>query len=473
MMPINSFENYPMSWKPVLPKNSTLPLYKILAELLEEAVKTGSLNPGDMLPPQRELADFLDINLSTVTRAFKLCEQKGLICAKTGKGTFIAADVQVNTILLNPAASQNLIELGAAHPTYEQNKYIIEFMKTWTTAPAADHFLKYLSPFGTKAQISSATKFFNHLGVSTDDADVVLVSGGQNAIFSTLLALFNPGDRIATPSLIYPGIKHAAKSLGIQLIPIPDENLDFSTNTFRLYCQRENIKGLYLIPDYCNPTTHTLSETTRREIAAIAKKYDIIIMEDAINSLFAAKLNTPLVKLAPDQTVYIFSLSKILCAGLRIAFLAVPKRYSQAIQHSLYATNLTISPLCAEIVNQLILSPLFTKILEERRAAILQRNEIFDPLFSEFNFYGDKYCNFRWLILPAQWNGSAFETCAKNAGVQVYCAERFGVGNAEIPNAVRICTTAPKSNDELIKGLTMLKTLLQPPETLSLTTAWL
>ena len=72
-MPVNSFDNYPMSWKPNT-KDLTPPLYKSLAQLLENDIQNGTLNPGDKLPPQRELADFLDLNLSTITRAFKICE---------------------------------------------------------------------------------------------------------------------------------------------------------------------------------------------------------------------------------------------------------------------------------------------------------------------------------------------------------------------------------------------------------------
>lgn len=76
-MPVNSFENYPMNWKPDLTRMQP-PLYKALAKQLEEDIRNGLLHPGDLLPPQRELADFLDLNLSTITKAFKLCSQKGL-----------------------------------------------------------------------------------------------------------------------------------------------------------------------------------------------------------------------------------------------------------------------------------------------------------------------------------------------------------------------------------------------------------
>lgn len=459
-MPINSFDDYPMSWRPVLPKDQNEPLYKALAGLLAKAIKDNELKPGDMLPPQRELADFLDINLSTVTRAFKLCEQKGLICAKTGKGTFVAADVCVNTILLNPSETKNLIELGAAHPTYRQNKQVIEFVKNWADRPAADHFLKYLSPFGTEAQMRAAADFLRQFSVPVDAGEVLLASGGQAALFSTLLALYHQGDRIAVPALIYPGIKHAAKSLGIHLVPIPDEAGALSLKALELCCQSENIKGMYIIPDYSNPDTRTTSLELRKSIAGIAQKYGILIIEDAINSLLPAEFKLPIASLIPEQTIYIMSLSKSLCAGLRIAYISVPRRYSQAMKNALYTVNLTVSPLSAEIARQIIAAPLFMKILQERREEIAVHSEVFDTIMAGMSFYGDRYCNFRWILLPEQRSGREFEIQAKQAGVQVYCAERFCVGNAVPPQAIRICTTAPKTVAELSRGLTIVKRLL-------------
>ena len=56
-MPVNSFENYPMSWKPDL-SNTKPPIYLALVRQLEDDIKAGALKPGTKLPPQRELADY-------------------------------------------------------------------------------------------------------------------------------------------------------------------------------------------------------------------------------------------------------------------------------------------------------------------------------------------------------------------------------------------------------------------------------
>lgn len=59
-MPINSFDDYPMSWKPTVDRNAKS-IYLFLANQLERDIKEGALLPGTKLPPQRELADFLTL----------------------------------------------------------------------------------------------------------------------------------------------------------------------------------------------------------------------------------------------------------------------------------------------------------------------------------------------------------------------------------------------------------------------------
>ena len=82
-MPVNSFENYPMSWKPVISDRKGA-IYTQLAEQLVKDIRNGLLKPGDKLPPQRELADYLDLHLSTVTRAYKLGIMTGSVPSHTG-----------------------------------------------------------------------------------------------------------------------------------------------------------------------------------------------------------------------------------------------------------------------------------------------------------------------------------------------------------------------------------------------------
>ena len=111
-----------MSWKPQKSQLERL-YYLSLASLLEQDIRSGTLKENTKLPPQRELADFLDLNLSTITRAYKLCELKGLLYAVTGRGTFVSSGIHAQDTFLD----QNFpaIEMGMIKPFYECNPAVL------------------------------------------------------------------------------------------------------------------------------------------------------------------------------------------------------------------------------------------------------------------------------------------------------------------------------------------------------------
>ena len=80
---------YELSWKP--DKNRLKkPFYLSLATTMKEDIVQGVLPAYTKLPPQRELARYLELNVSTVTKAYKLCETNGLVTAALGRGTILA-----------------------------------------------------------------------------------------------------------------------------------------------------------------------------------------------------------------------------------------------------------------------------------------------------------------------------------------------------------------------------------------------
>ena len=158
-MPVNSFENYPMSWKP---QKSQLerPYYLSLASLLEQDIRSGTLKENTKLPPQRELADFLDLNLSTITRAYKLCELKGLLYAVTGRGTFVSSGIHAQDTFLDQDLTA--IEMGMIKPFYECNPAVLSAAQTVLQKPEAVKLLEYSNPFGTRRQLQAAAKWFRY-----------------------------------------------------------------------------------------------------------------------------------------------------------------------------------------------------------------------------------------------------------------------------------------------------------------------
>lgn len=456
-MPVNSFENYPMSWKPDLSKASG-PLYKALASMLEEDIKNGTLTPGTKLPPQRELADYLDVNLSTISRAFKLCEQSGLVSATVGNGTYISSDVGTSSIL-SPGPEQ-LIEMGAILPHAEPNKIIVDYMQKMLSEPDSDRLFQYGSIGGNTWQREAAVRWIGKTGYSVEPEKILFSAGGQNAIAAILASLFKAGDRIGTDPLTYPGFKTAAKMLGIQLIPLEWKDSEITEEGLMNACRTDRLKGLYIIPDYHNPTTHTMSLNTRKMIAEVARKQNIIVIEDAINSILNTETLPPVAAFAPEQVIHIISLSKVISPGLRLAFVTAPEAYRTEINTGIYNQNITVAPFLLELSARLIHTGKADSIASQRREYTRQQNQIVSRYLDQYEIHGEEDCPFRWVLLPEAFTGKSFEICARNEGVIVYSGDRFLVGSSRTPAAVRISVTAARNSAEFEEGIKILRRIL-------------
>ena len=467
-MPVNSFENYPMSWKPILP-HSTKALYLTLAEALENDIRSGVLRPGTKLPPQRELADFLDINVSTVTRAFKLCANKGLLSSAVGSGTFVSYDVNTSTLILpETPADISLIELGSMMPETLPQREAAELLQKMLAETEQQQLFQYCYKEIHRYK-AAAAELLKQVRLPVTNPDRLLfASGGQNAISAVFCSLFRPGDRIGVDPLIYPGVKGSAKLFGIQLVPIRQENGEMSEEGLTAAYKNEGIKGVYVMPDLHNPTNHTMSKKCREMLARKAKEYDLLILEDGINSLLLERPSVPIAALAPEHTVYMLSLSKTILPALRLAYLHVPAHCLQPLENALYHLNLSLSSLLLELATRLILSGRLAELFAARHNGILARNRVLDRVLEGYTVLGEEGCLSRWLLLPDGITGIAFEQMARAHGVSVYGSERFAVGKEAPVAAVRLAVCAPQSTEELEKGLMILKGLL---DTLSERTA--
>src|SRR6266566_1223200 len=75
-------------WKPKLTQRKNLADNMLRA--LEADIESGQLAPGEQLPTHRELAEHLGVAAGTITRAYALAQEQGLVTGTTGRGSFVA-----------------------------------------------------------------------------------------------------------------------------------------------------------------------------------------------------------------------------------------------------------------------------------------------------------------------------------------------------------------------------------------------
>lgn len=458
-MPFNSFENYPMSWRPNLDKTGRS-LYQTLAQQLEADIQKGVLHPGTKLPPQRELADFLDINVSTVSKAFKLCELKGLLSATVGKGTFVAYDALSSGNLLIHHDRDSVVNMGPTAPEPSGNEFLLKMTREMLSEAGAQRLFSYYAPGADEWQKDAAVTLMHYCGHRAEREQILFAGGGQNALSAVLAALFHRGDKIAVDDHTYPGIKTAAAMFGIQLVPIPSGQDGMDTGALETLCRNERIRGIYLIPACHNPTTAIISEEKRTQIARIVKGCGCILIEDGTYQILHSG-SRGISDRVPEQSVYIVSLSKGIAPGLRLAYLSVPTAWKAAVAATLYSLNVATVPMMAELSARVITSGQFKAVINRHRQHTRERNKIVNRYFGADCCFGSDEDIFRWLILPDKYTGTDFETLARSNGVQVFGAERFAVGNTPPARAVRLAICSPDSPEQLELGVQILVKLLK------------
>ena len=446
-------------WYPNI-KMSDQPLYIALTNALESDINSGILKPGEKLPPQRELADRIGVNLSTVTRAFRVCELKGLISGVVGRGTFVASDVEVSLSLISQNKPSDIIEMGQVLPLYNMDRDTARAAKASLQGIDMEKLIRYSEPAGHLRHRAIGAEWLKGFNINASADEILITHGSQNALAICMLTLFEHGDRIAVDSLTYPGIKALAAMYGIRLIPIEMAGEGMSPKVLLNTCKNEDIKGIYLMPEVQNPTTSSMSENCRETIANIIKKHNLILIEDDAYSYTGNPDSIPISALVPEHGIYIGGTSKLLGPGFRISFVKVPNVYIERMKKGLLNTSWMASPITAEMVTHLIMTGKSATVQEDKRNEAKKRNDLVLKKLSQYKVLSRSCGFFQWLFLPSHWMGREFEIHARAAGVQVFCAEKFAVGNYPVPSAVRISLSGPDTIEELEKGLDILKTVL-------------
>lgn len=463
-MPVNSFENYPMSWKP---DKSILkrPFYLSIAQALEHDIAKGLLAPGTKLPPQRELADFLDINFTTITRSYKICELKGLIYAVTGSGTFVSPNATRSITISADKFSGTCIDLGFVASFEQCNCMILETINKVTEKRYLEQLLNYNDPTGIPHQKMAGLNWMESFGIHADTENVAIVSGAQNALAITLSALFEPGNRIAVDFYTYSNFIELSKMFHIQLIPIPGDINGMLPDELENQCRLNDIQGIFLMPSCCNPTTIMISDARKKELAKVIKKFKLIVIEDDIHAFLTAGIvadyKQPMFQLLPKQTIYICGTSKSICSGLRVAYMVFGDIFKEKILKAIFNINVKTSSLDGEIITELILSGKANEIIAEKKKLAQSANEIFTEYFPQTSQIGNLLSFYRWLPILENKNGHQLEADLLQKGIRVFHSDRFLCGANKPEHFLRISLASVSSMEELKTGLEILKSQLK------------
>jgi DNA-binding transcriptional MocR family regulator len=447
-------------WKPVLTDTSQ-PKYTGIADKLEQDIRSGILRPGDQLPTHRELADIVGVNVSTITRAYKEAERRRIIAATVGRGTFVAADACAALELVPAEGRQtDLIELGLVLPLYSGAENAAEVINRLIRNRRLEDYLKYTDPAGLPEHRAAGAHWVKRFGLNAGPEQIVVTAGAQHALACSLISCFQPGNRIVVDSLTYPGFKTLAGMLGLRLVGIEADEQGMIPEELDTACRRDEIKGIYLMPSVHNPTAIHIPKKRREQLADIIQRHRLLLLEDDIYTHTYPQQTQAISAMAPDNSIYIAGLSKILYAGLRSAYVVTGKQYRDQLVRAILNTMWMAPTLNAAIIAELIISGAMEKTISTKLVEAVRRNTLAAEMLTGFQYTSIPAGYFIWLQLPDYWTGLNFENRSRQLGVNIFSAEKFAVGGIVPPSAIRISLSGPDTQAQLSKGLEIVSKLL-------------
>jgi GntR family transcriptional regulator/MocR family aminotransferase len=329
------------------------PLYQQIETFLRQSIVAGTLAPTTRLPAARQVAHDLGVSRITVENAYAALEADGLVERRAGSGTYV---LQPDTLPLSGGGG------SADWPLWQHDAMSATGLGPMSTPaertpPARHPHTISFTGFGDPRRFpvdefyraikdvmrrdgSAALEFDDrhgygplratiaHVlasqGVQAQAESVLITSGSQQALMLAAQILLKPGDVVLVERPTYDLALELFRAQRLKIIGCPTDAAGMQTESLEPLLQQHHPKLIYTIPNFQNPTGACLSLPRRRQLIALADRYNIPILEDDFvgDLRYEGRAQPALKALDPGgRVLYVGTFSKMIMPGLRVGFL--------------------------------------------------------------------------------------------------------------------------------------------------------
>jgi DNA-binding transcriptional MocR family regulator len=461
------------NWLPDVSTGSG-PLYMRLADRIETDIAKGILPAGAKLPPQRDLAYDIGVTIGTIGRAYALVRERGLVSGEVGRGTFVLGrdaepdkrDVeiahQVSGTRAPYAAPGKLVMDSTSAPDVGQGE-VIGRLAGEIARDHPDKIIDYTRSWPADWREAGA-RWLATDGWKPDPQTVVPTVGVHASAMAVIAAMTAPGDKIAFEQLTYSSISRSASLIGRRSVVVNIDEHGPIPEDFDRLCAQQHPKLAFFIPSLHNPTLTITPVNRRREIAEIARKHNVWLIEDSIYGALLDKPPTPISAFLPERTFHISGLSKTVSAGVRAGWVSCPANLAPRIQvaHKMMTGGLPF--MLAELSSRMVMSGAADTIRQAARVEIETREAMVRRAFAGLDFVSHKRAPFLWMKLPDPWLSGTFKQAAASEGVLVDDEDEYKPGRTEhFYHRIRVGFSTLRRREDVVAGVTILRRLIDNP----------
>lgn len=427
--------------------------YLAIADAMQVAVETGALRAGDRLPPQRELAARLGIDLTTVTKAYDQARGRGLIGARGRAGSFVLPQ---DAIAAGPPPRDTGMNMP---PEIVGGSLVAAWERTASAllrAEGAGARLHYSPAGGRAADRAAGAAIFGRIGLESVADQIVVTAGAQNALDAIIAATLMRGDVVACGMHVYPGFLGLARKAGLRLAPLARVDAD----ALAALCRREAVAALYVVPTNDNPTAATIDAGERAALASVARRHGVRIIEDDAYGQLADAPIAPLSSLAPELGWYVASLSKLISPALRVAHVRAPSvADALGLAAEVHQSCVMAPPLNAALVTRWLEDGSYDRLIAETRAEARARQAIAAEILPAGAYTADACGYHLWVPMPAGGDAGQVAGMLRGAGMTAIGSDAFAAGDGGAA-ALRVSLGGAIGREDMAQGLRMLERAL-------------
>ena len=245
---------------------------------------------------------------------------------------------------------------------------------------------------------------------------IIITTGAQQAIDLAAKVLINEGDKVVVEAPTFVGTLNSLRFYRADLIGVPLSDDGMDTDELENVLKNNDIKLIYTIPTFQNPSGITMSLEKRKKLLELAKKYDVIILEDnPYGDLRFDGDDVPTIKsLDTDgRVIYVGSFSKILSPGMRLGYAVANEEIISKIEIAKQAND--------------VHTPLITQMMA---AEFLKNNDIEEYIEKGKELYGRK-CRFMLDCMDKYFPDSVTYT-RPQGGIFIWCTAPEGTDSNKL-----------------------------------------
>jgi DNA-binding transcriptional MocR family regulator len=356
-------------------------LYRQLADEIAALIGSSELPVGARLPAERRLAESLAISRSTVVAAYDELRSRGLVESRRGSGTTVAraagrgrsrAEKHMPTgygeslfhrITVGPGEVISLTY--AVDPGLpELSSELIDLASTELPALLGD--VGY-HPRGLPVLRERIADHFTDAGLPTSADEIVVTTGAHQAIALVTQMYLRNGAAVAIEQPSWPGCFDLFGAAGGRVVGVPLDDAGIRPDLLEAAFAEHQPAMLFVMPTFHNPTGRLMSANRRRQVAQLAARYGVVVVEDNAYSAWdpsGPAIPPPLAAYAPAssdaaEVLTIGSVSKAVWGGLRIGWIRASRPLAERL-----ARHKALADLGSPLIDQALTARLLPRLSE-------------------------------------------------------------------------------------------------------------